>query len=168
MAGELKSTGPAGPIILSVFGAVWAILGLNFSGLSAAMWLGPIAISVMLILIVIWRSRGLTPPLPEEGKRIAKLVGIWSGVEGVAIFVSINLCVSFGSPNLILAAICLMVGLHFLPLARWLPVPLYYLSGALLSALGIAGLLASNLVSPSLVAFGAALILWITVVRILN
>ncbi|MBC7500785.1 MAG: hypothetical protein H7315_09850 [Herminiimonas sp.] len=167
MVRELKSTGPAGPIILSVFGAVWAILGLYLSSASPATWLGPVAIGVILISVVVWRSRGLTPPPPAEGKRIGKLVGIWSGIEGVAIFISINFCANLGRPDLILAAICLIVGLHFFPLARSLPVPLYYWSCALLSVLGLAGLLASSLVSPPVVAFGAALILWVTVVRIL-
>ncbi len=167
MSRELKSTGPAGPIILSVFGAVWAILGLSLSSASPAMWLVPVAIGAILIWVVVRRSRGLTPPPLQEGKRIGKLVGFWSGIEGVAIFVSINLCANLGRPDLIMAATCLIVGLHFLPLARWLPVPLYYLSGALLSVLGLAGLFASALVSPPVVAFGAALVLWVTVVRIL-
>ena len=168
MAGSLKSTGPAGPIILSVFGAIWAVLGLLSAGAAQAWIAVPVVIAVVLIAIVGSRSRGLAPRSAEEGARIGKLVGVWSGVEGVGIFVAINICARFGRPDLYLAAICLVVGLHFVPLARGLPVRLYYQSAALMSALGIAGLVDSALVAPSVVAFGAALVLWGTVLRVLG
>ena len=34
MAGALQSAGPAGPIILALFGAVWAMVGLGFAGVN--------------------------------------------------------------------------------------------------------------------------------------
>ena len=168
MASSLRSTGPAGPIILTVFGMVWAIMGLRISGAPDMLWLGPIAIGIALIILVLRRSRGMAPPPAEEGKRIGKLVGIWSAVEGVGIFLAINICSNVGRPDLIMASICLIVGLHFVPLARGLPVPLYYTSAALLSGLGIAGLVASAIAGPAIVAIGAALVLWGTVLRILT
>lgn len=167
MAGVLKSTGPAGPIILSLFGAVWAIVGLGFAGVSPLLWLVPMAIGIGMIGLVLRRSRGLVPPPPEEGRRIGKLVGIWSVVEGVAIFMAITICNTLGHPEWIVSSICLVVGLHFFPLARGLPVRLYYVSGAIMSVLGLAGLADLTLIAPSIaVALGAALVLWGTVLRI--
>jgi hypothetical protein len=168
MAGALQSAGPAGPIILALFGAVWAMVGLGFAGVSLMLWLVPIVISIGMIGLVLRRSQGLVPPPPEEGRRIGKLVGIWSGVEGVAIFVAITICNTLGHPEWIVSSICLVVGLHFFPLARGLPVRLYYVSGAILSVLGVAGLADLTPIAPSIaVALGAALVLWGTVLRIL-
>ncbi len=167
MARPLKSTGPEGPIILSIFGAIWAMVGLGYAGVSPLVWLVPVALGIGLIGVVLRRSRGLIPPPPQERRRIGRLVGIWSGVEGVVIFVAVNLCINLGHPEWIVSSICLIVGLHFFPLARGLPVRVYYVSGTLLSALGLAGLTDHIPFAPSVVvALGAALVLWGTVAAI--
>lgn len=156
----LKSTGSAGPVILSIAAAIWAIAGLNLAQAQRITWLAPAIISAAIIAAVLAATRHHAPPPAAEEKRIGRLVGIWSGVEGVAIFLAINLCANLNRTRLIAAAICLIVGLHFVPLAKGLPVPAYYLTAALMTALGLAGILASAFVIPPAVALGAAAILW--------
>ena len=113
-----------GVIILSVFAAVWAIAGLISIDADWWLWLLPVAISVALAS---WYWRLVLPAEdPVEGKRIGRLVGFWSAIQGVAIFVAANVVTWLGQPTMIGPAICCIVGLHFLPLARGMPRPLYY------------------------------------------
>lgn len=169
MAGTLRSTGPAGPIILAVMGAIWAMVGLDYAGVPPVWWAAPVVIAGAIVALVVQRSRGLVPPPAAEGRRIGRLVGIWSGVEGVAIFVAINVCINLQRPDWVVPAICVIVGLHFLPLARGLPVRLYYATGAAMTVLGLLGLADLTLLAPAMmVAFGAALLLWGTALRVLT
>jgi hypothetical protein len=60
-------------------------------------------------------------------------------------------------------ATALLVGLHFLPLAYYLPVPRYYASGVALVALAGAGCaVGDSHTRLMLVGFGSALVLWAT------
>ncbi len=88
------------------------------------------------------------------------MVGIWSAVEGVAILLAVNVAVNLHHPQLIPTAICLIVGLHFVPLTRGFGGPVYYVTGAVMSAVGLAGLAA--LLSPVAVCLAAAASLWLT------
>lgn len=167
-AGETTtSTGPAGPVILSVFAAIWAIIGLDAIAAPRALWLAPAAISAGAIAAALAASRARPRPPEAESRRIGRLVGLWSAVEGVAIFAAINLCINLHRPGLVTAAISLVVGLHFFPLAHGLPVRLYYVSGAAITVLAGLGLVAGGSVGPAAVAFGTALILWATLARLL-
>ena len=63
--------------------------------------------------------------------------------------------------DLIAPAVAIIVGLHFVPLARWLPAPIYYLTAALLVVVGIAGANVHDLPARVLtVSVGAATALW--------
>ena len=62
----------------------------------------------------------------------------------------------------------IIVGLHFVPLARWLPARLYYATAALLTAAGVAGFFIAD-VKPRvvIVSIGAASVLWLTCAAVL-
>jgi hypothetical protein len=53
-----------------------------------------------------------------EGKRSGMWFGIIFGVEGLLIFIAINIVTNFGHANLVIPVIALVVGLHFYPMAK--------------------------------------------------
>ncbi|HUA82282.1 MAG TPA: hypothetical protein VMB85_00365 [Bryobacteraceae bacterium] len=147
-------------IVMSTFAAIWWMVGAAQLGRgSVMMYAAGIVISGLMVALG-WR-RGGPPAAPEERKRRGRMVGIASTVEGVAILVAVNVLVKLGRRDLIAPAVAIIVGLHFLPLARWFPAPIYYLTGALLIAAGMAGTLVQDLPARILtVCLGAAAVLW--------
>jgi hypothetical protein len=56
-----------------------------------------------------------------------------------------------------------VVGAHFVPLARGLPAPAYYITAGVLVGLGVIGLLIGDLPTRlTVVSTGAAAVLWLT------
>ena len=156
----------AGVVILSVFAAVWAIAGLISIDADWWLWLLPIVISAALAS---WCWRIVIPAEdPAEGKRIGRLVGFWSAIQGVAIFVAANVVTWLGQPTMIGPAICCIVGLHFLPLARGMPRPLYYGTGAVMVLAGVVAIalpIAWRLPTVGLI---GSVTLWLTSVAIIS
>jgi len=148
-----------GLVILAAFAAAWASLALLLSGAAPGLLLLPIMLSVALLA---WGWRG-TGSVPSRGPHVGPLVGRWSAVEGVAIFVASAVLNHVHRGDLIFSAIAIIVGLHLFPLARGIPVRLYYATGAALVFLGVAALLLPRAQQPITVCVGAALILWTTV-----
>ena len=118
---------PTGAAIMGVFGAVWWIIGVTAYGRAAVPLYGVgLVIAAAIIVTAWWRRSRSRSPSPEEERRQGRLVGIASAVEGVLIFLAVNVLVNVKRPDLIAPAAAIIVGLHFLPLARWLPARLYY------------------------------------------
>lgn len=157
-----------GVIILAVFAGVWGAMGLSQLGLGA-LWCGlPVAISACLLLLVRFGPVSLPVPSPEGRARMDRLVSILSAVEGVAIFLGIELVGHLGHPEWVMATICLVVGLHFIPLAHGFPRPLYYATGTAMTVLALAGFIVPRIVSSGVVGVGAALLLWATILAMLQ
>ncbi len=148
---------------MSLFAALWWIVGTYASGRgSGLMYAVAIAITSIVVAAASRRARPSSGP-PEERARRGRLVGIASGVEGLAIFVAINVLANIRRRDLTAPIIAMIVGLHFLPLARWLPAPLYYVTSALLVGLGIAGVRVQDVQFRLFtVSVGAACVLWLT------
>ena len=142
--------------VLGIFAAVWGAIGLSPLGLPAMAV--PVAISVILIG---WTSR---LALPERGiaetRRIGRLIAIWSSVQGVAIFATFVLCPRLGIPDAAVPILAIIVGLHFLPLARGIPVQVYYATGSAMIAVGALALLMPPTVRYAATGIPCAIILW--------
>src|SRR2546423_7828230 len=125
-----------GIIVLNVFAALWG--GAAILSAHLALWLLAVPLLVSGGMIA-WAERAVrhVPPRPDRG-RIGRGVGIWSAVEGVAILVAVNVLRNLGLADAIGPAIAIIVGLHFLPLARGIPVRLYYATGAAIVLAGAA------------------------------
>jgi hypothetical protein len=118
----------------------------------------PIAISVAMLL---WAShQPVGTGNPVEGDHVGRAVGIATAIEGVAIFLAANILFNLHMPTLLLPAIAIIVGLHFIPLARWIPVPLYYRTGAGLIAVGLAAALLPPDDRAIATGVAAAVVLW--------
>jgi hypothetical protein len=148
-----------GMIVLAVFAAAWAILGILLAGSDTRAVVVPILMSIALIGWS-WRWSGFAT---SRGPHVGKLVGLWSAIEGVAIIIVGNLLQHFHRPDLVIPAAVIIIGLHFFPLARGIPVRLYHATGAALLLLGLSALLLPAYERASITCFGAALILWSTV-----
>ena len=150
--------------IMAAFGALWWFLGLALSGHGGLASLAPGLAAAAALVVIAWRQ----PPLPEQGsdadrRRVNRVVGIASGAEGVGILVAVNVVANLGRPDLVMPAVAIVVGLHFLPLARWLPAPGYYLTGLLMCALGVGACWVQDLAARQvLIGTGMAALLWLT------
>ena len=144
--------------VLCIFAATWGAIGLSPYGLPAMAI--PIAISAVLIG---WTSR---IPLPgrtaTEGKRIGRLIAFWSSVQGVAIFAAFALCPLLGIPDAAVPILAIIVGLHFLPLARGIPAPIYDATGLAMIAVGAVALLLPASIRYAATGIPCAIILWVT------
>jgi hypothetical protein len=78
------------------------------------------------------------PVAAAKGKRAGMLFGIIFGLEGGLIWLCATLLAHVGLSIWIPIAVAVIVGLHFIPLARVFEVPLYYWTGVL-SVLGMLG-----------------------------
>jgi hypothetical protein len=149
-------------IVMSAFAAIWWMTGAaQFGRGSLIMYAVGIVISGLMVALG-WRRRGRSAAR-EERKRRGRIVGIASAVEGATIFAAVTVLVNLGRRDLIAPAVAIIVGLHFLPIARWLPAPIYYLTAALLVAVGMTGAVVQDLPARILtVGIGAAAVLWLS------
>ncbi len=99
--------------------------------------------------------------------------GIVFGTEILLIALANILLSTFQVDRFIPPATALIVGIHFVPLARLFRVPMYYITGALLIMLALVALLLGlQIAGPSpynwslFVGVGTTLILWLTVLYI--
>jgi hypothetical protein len=149
-------------VVLNVFAALWAWVGLKLSG--AAPWLTLVPAFVSLGLLAWgWRGAGV---VPARGSHVGKVVALWSAVEVIALLIAANLLEQFHRPDLMLPIGATIVGLHFFPLARGIPVKLYHATGAGLIVVALVGLLVPAADRAIVAGMGAALVLWGTALMI--
>jgi hypothetical protein len=153
-----------GVAILCVMGLVWASWTLGAAHLPPLAYVaaGLVALGPMILAA----GRRFPEASAEKARRVRRLVGLAILFEAVVIFVGGQGLVQIGRPDLIVCLVALAVGLHFFPLARWLPAPTYYLSGLALLIDAGAGLAVPAAYRITFVAGSAAAILWLTALAI--
>ena len=141
-------------------GAAWWVLGFLLSG--APVWWCVVPVLVALAIFAWARAvfRGCAPRSAEEERRIGKLIGRWSAAEGVGIGVAAFVLGSIGEAAFIPSAIAVIVGLHFFPLARGVPMGMYYLTGAALLAAGVGTLAAPAVFGVRALGLVCGVVLW--------
>jgi hypothetical protein len=159
-----------GAMIMGGFAAIWWLVGVRQSGHGSPLTYCTPLLVTGLIVVAAWRGRHrFEQASPEEDARRGRLVGIASGGEGLAIFLSMIVLGNLGRSDYAAPIIAIIVGLHFVPLAKWLPAHLYYGTSALLIMLGICGF---AIRAPDrrllIVSVGAACVLWLTCVIVLG
>ena len=159
-----------GSIILSIFGAIWWIAGgVGCDWPLILAYVIPFITTLVLVVTALRSPEHTEPESDQNGRRLGRLVGIASSVEGVAILVAVNVLANTGTQEYTAPAIAIIVGLHFLPLARWLPAKLYYGTSVVLIGLGVVGIWISGaLLRLEVVCSGSAISLWATSVLVLT
>ena len=151
-----------GAIIMSFFAAIWFALGMLGAGMGWGVALLGVPLSAITILAAKQAQRGAVPRSAAEEKRIRTVIGWASAFEGVMIPVACIAGATLGQPDLTLAAIAVIVGLHFLPMAYLLDKPGYYLSAFAMIGVGIGAALLADPLRSALIGPSIAVILWAT------
>ena len=142
-----------GALVTAWFGMLWALTGAT--ALSV-----PLSVTCTIIALrarPASRRRGLS----DRWRVRYRTIGI---VQGVAIALVVAVAVALAAPGLIAPVVCLVVGVHFLPLARVVDQPEYRLTGVALLVVGLAGVVVLAVAGPdaarALSGIGAAIALW--------
>ncbi|MFE0171089.1 hypothetical protein ACFWZ2_02135 [Streptomyces sp. NPDC059002] len=190
-----------GVLILTVFATLWAAVGISGIQGGPALVTGAAVLAAGVTAAVVVLSRrsvrqaGARPvayeeqaeeqaadPEPHAGPESAggrgdegagnyRRFGLINIAQTVAIVAAVMILGRLGEWILVPPAVCLIVGLHFLPLAGVFGQPPYRWAGLLLVAVAAAGILAFAVGSApgtvrALVGIGAALVLWATALRV--
>lgn len=171
-----------GAVIMVVFGFFW--LGWGFSNSSlfinfsagrarpATMWILFYCASLVFVGIAVRAVRrtrrelkALGPISGDFRSRYGKQFRLISILEGIGCGIVLLLASQFHRMDLVAAGIGVVVGLHFLPLARLFRFPAYYVTGVgivLCDALSMLLLQGTNITLSAAIGTGSAL--WITAV----
>ena len=156
-----------GVLFLSGFGGLWFLLGLAASqrlSLPTACALAAGLAALVAGAVLLRRRSAALPPStldPEEQRRAGRTFGRVNAVQWAAI---VLIAVVLGRLHLDAytpAAVTVVVGLHFFPLARLFRSPQHHVTGAALVLWGaVCLLLVPRDVLQSTSAFGTGAILW--------
>jgi hypothetical protein len=133
-----------GALILAPFALLWAVVAASGlpGGAAWAVRIGAVVLAGAAIAVTFRSGRDGTP---ERTRHQPDGWYRWVGLVNLAQFVVIALIVAVGIaltvPQLVPPAVCLVVGLHFFPLARLFDQPQYTWTGAGLCVAAGAGLL---------------------------
>jgi hypothetical protein len=152
------------------FGLGWLLAGLGHYGGTATGVAGTLGLAIALTLVLLSRklSFGQTIEGPDDlSATTRRQFGLINVVQWGLIASIVVACRVGGQPGLIMPLVAVVVGLHFLPLARVFADPRLIAPGAVLTAVGVTGLIAravsvSQAAVFTLVGVGCALTLWLT------
>jgi len=168
-ASEACAGRAVGAMFFSGFGAAWvgAWALAQYPGLPLVLLLvGAIAAALMTMAYRTYRTNApamkARAKLPESLRRSRQFNAVNAGQWGLLLVAGFALS-HFGQQRWILPMAILVVGLHFLPLARVFAYPPHYLTGAALVLLACGyPVLAAEGPESAVGALGAGLILWIS------
>ena len=153
-----------GATIMGGFGAVWLAMGIGAAGVPVR-----VAIAIVVPVFVLIACLGATlrrrlpklsgPESPEK-KQMMSAFGVVNVVQWVAIFGTIQLLTSWHLYGWIVSAIVLIVGAHFLPLARIFGVRQHVVTGAALMLCAAAAIVLPASVRDVVECVSAGVILW--------
>jgi hypothetical protein len=171
----------SGVFFMALFGALWGLVSAGYlSGgvqILAFVLVGVVTLGLAAAGAGILRQAkslpdSLSAQEAEQGGRISTYFGVVFGVEFALIAVVAIWLSRIHAYPMIPAAVALIVGIHFFPLARLFGVPGYWITGALLCALALAAIAGLSLSLPLdgaspyhwslFVGIGATLVLWLT------
>ncbi|NIJ06466.1 MFS family permease [Sphingomonas vulcanisoli] len=155
--------GSWGAIIMGFFGGLFAAMTLYWQWHFA----GPILAVPFIVSAVIGLAAVAILRMPGSGvvpsEKAARAIQ-WSSIaEGIGLFLASNIVINLHRPDLLLPAMALVVGLHFLPIAFAAAFrPFYILGVALILAAVIGSISAPN--GGTIAGFTAAACLWIAAI----
>ncbi len=160
----------SGATIYVVAGSLWAAYGLYWLGPVARPWLiAALALIVLGLCLGIVRLRMRVGRLPahapsgDEQRREARMGRSFmavNAVQGVAIFLAVQVCANLGVPEYLPPAISLIVGMHFLALAPILRRPSQWFIGTTMCLLALLTVLAIPKHHTTALAAATPVLLW--------
>lgn len=171
----------SGTFFLTFFGAYWGFTSAVFLRgtfqIIAFLLIGLVTLAFISIGVILLRQARSLPEEPSSvdrarGRSIVTGFGIIFGLEIVLIALASTLLSIFPLSRFIAPTTALIVGLHFIPLARLFQVNVGYVTGTLLCLLALIALAALLFGVPLagtspynwslFVGIGATLVLWLT------
>jgi hypothetical protein len=157
-------------LVFAMFGGAWAAFSLYALGRRDFILAIPVGITMLLTLGLTKLQRKIEA-LPDErlplmvADRDARSRKIFTAVniaQLIAIVAAVQAWTMLRKPEYAAPTVAVIVGLHFLALARPMEQPLYRITGALLIvlSLGTAVAVPSHAMWPVVVGLGSAVILW--------
>lgn len=143
-------------LVLTILAPAWVWIGLRMSGAPIVL-VAPAILFSLVLLVLCWRASGTVPP---RGRHVGKVVRLWTTIEIVALVIVANLLEYVHRGDLLFPATAIIVGLHFFPLARGIPVRFYHVTGAGFVLTGLVAILLPAAERPIVVGLSAAAILW--------
>ena len=146
---------------MSFFGAVFAALTMH--------WQWNVSGAALVLPFIVFAAIGLAAAhvirLPGHGIVPSPKVErafMWSSIaEGGGLFLATNIVLNLHHPELLLPAMALVVGLHFLPIAHAAAFRPFYILGAALILAAVAGFILGDSRGGTIAGFMAALGLWV-------
>jgi hypothetical protein len=152
--------GARGAVIMGFFGAVFAALTMRLQWQAGAAMLALPFIVFLAIGAAAIHTLGLKGNGIVLSERTKKAL-MWSSTgEGIGIFLASNVVTNLHRPDLLLPAIALVVGLHFLPIAYAAAFRPFYALAAFLLLSAVVGFLVAAPVGGEVAGIAAALGLW--------
>ena len=153
-----------GATIMGGFGAVWLALGMTAAGVPVSIAL---AVVVPVFVLIACMASVVRRRLPKfsgaespEKKQMMRAFAVVNVVEWLAIFGTINLLRNLHLDAWIVSSIVLIVGAHFLPLARIFGARQHVVTGTALMLCAAVALVLPVSVRDVVECVGASLILW--------
>ncbi|UVO52624.1 hypothetical protein [Sphingomonas sp. SUN039] len=104
------------------------------------------------------RVTGRGSDLSESAQRVV----MWSSIaEGIGLFLAGNIVVNLHRPDLLLPAMAMIVGLHFLPIAHAALFRPFYMLGAVLIVAAVGGFALGPPTGGTVAGLTAAISLWV-------
>ena len=158
-----------GAMFFSVFGGAWLALWSHSEfPESISVLLAVLAVTILLLwrAYVTYKFNSLALKREKdsiENRRKQRVFNLVNVGQWVAIFVAAGILLMAGLENLILPAVILIIGAHFIPLARLFNYTPHYITGAAMMLLAVTyPLVAPEGPTSSIGALGAGLILWLS------
>jgi hypothetical protein len=153
-----------GATIVGGFGAVWVAMGMSVAGM-------PVRVAIALVLPVFVliaclasavrrRVPRLAGPESPQKKEMMRAFVVVNVVQWVAIFGTVNLLRNLQLDRWIVSAIVLIVGAHFLPLARIFGARQHVVTGAALMLCAAVAVVMPAPVRDAVECVSAGIILW--------
>jgi hypothetical protein len=153
-----------GATIMGGFGAVWLALGMVSAGLPVEV---AIAAVIPVFALIAWVGATLRRRLPKlsgpespEKKQMIRVFAVVNVVQWVAIFGTINLLRNLQLDRWIVSAIVLIVGAHFLPLARIFGARQHVVTGTAMMLCAVVAVVLPVSVRDTVECVSAGVILW--------
>ncbi len=115
-------------LICNAMAVVWAAIALNALHAPVFLLLGPAGLSALLLSLTC--RMGRAPADAARRRRVIRVIMMSTLAEIVLILAGVNVLASFGRIDLWACLLAAAVGLHFIPMAKWIPAPILYVLAA--------------------------------------
>jgi hypothetical protein len=149
-------------IFLSLVAAYWWTIGVFASNASPVLYGVPFIMGALIIVTAFRRKQRAV--VPSGGwRRFGIVLGIATGFEGAAFLAAFAFLPAMQRSDVSASVSAIIVGLHFVLLARLIPARIYDVTGAFLTGLGATGFAIGNAgLHVQYVCLGGAVTFWIT------